>query len=86
MKLSMIKESGPSITIIGSIREERGLIHTQIFIENFNLLHFQQFFYALMRLYDGRRVMVVLDNFTVHHPKINSDFYTSDFKEIFLQP
>ena len=28
MKLSMIKERGPSITVIGAISEERGLVHS----------------------------------------------------------
>ena len=34
MKLSMIKERSPSITVIGAISEERGLIHSLIISEN----------------------------------------------------
>ena len=36
MKLSMIKERGPSITVIGAISHERGLVHSEVFQENNN--------------------------------------------------
>ena len=84
MKLSMIKERGPSIIVNGAISAERGLIHTQIFKENNNALHFQHFLYALKRKSAGRRVVVILENLRMHHAKILSDVYTSDFKELFL--
>jgi transposase len=86
MKLSIIKERGPSITVIGAISAEHGLIHTQIFKKNNNALHFQQFLYTLKRKCAGRRVVVILDNLRVHQAKILSDIYTSDFKEFFLPP
>jgi transposase len=86
MKLSMIKERGPLITVIGAISAERGLIHTQIYKENNNALHFQQFLFALKAKCAGRRVVVILDNLRVHHAKILSDVYTDDFEELFLPP
>ena len=86
MKLSMIKERGPSITVIGAISAERGLVHTQIFKENNNAQHFQQFLYALKARCPGRRVVVVLDNLRVHHAKILGEVYTEDFKELFFPP
>ena len=36
MKLSMIKNRGPSITVIGVISKERGLVHFEVFVENNN--------------------------------------------------
>ena len=70
MKLSMIKERGRSITVIGSISEERGLINSLIISENNNTLHFQKFLYGLKRKCKGRRVIIVLDNLRIHHAKL----------------
>ena len=86
MKLSMIKERGPSITVIGAISEERGLIHSLIISENNNALHFQKFLYGLKHKCRGRRVIVVLDNLRIHHAKLLNDVYDADFKELFLPP
>jgi hypothetical protein len=36
MKLSLIKSRGPSITVIGAISKERGLVHFEVFVENNN--------------------------------------------------
>ena len=36
IKLSLIKSGGPSITVIGAISKERGLVHFEVFVENNN--------------------------------------------------
>ena len=86
MKLSMIKERGPSITVIGAISHERGLVHSEVFQENNNAELFQHFLLKLREKCAGRRVVIVMDNLRVHHAKILSDIYTEDFKELFLPP
>ena len=43
MKLSLIKSRGPSITVIGAISQERGLVHFEVFVENNNANIFLNF-------------------------------------------
>jgi transposase len=43
MKLSLIKNRGPSITVIGAISRERGLVHFEVFVENNNANLFMNF-------------------------------------------
>jgi hypothetical protein len=84
MKLSLIKNRGPSITVIGAISRERGLVHFEVFVENNNANLFMNFIQALKNKCQGRRVVVVLDNLRIHHSKKLNEVYTKDFKELFL--
>jgi transposase len=84
MKLSLIKNRGPSITVIGAISRERGLVHFEVFVENNNANLFMNFIQALKNKCQGRRVIVVLDNLRIHHSKKLNEVYTKDFKELFL--
>ena len=43
MKLSLIKTRGPSITVIGAISKERGLVHFEVFVESNNSNLFMNF-------------------------------------------
>ena len=86
MKLAMIKERGPSITVIGAISEERGLVHSYITKENNDKTQFQHFLLGLKNKCKGRRVVVVLDNHPIHHARVLNDVYDSNFKELFLPP
>ena len=86
MKLSMIKERGPSITVIGAISEERGLVHSYITKENNDKMQFQHFLIGLKNKCKDRRVVLVLDNLPIHHAKLLNDVYDSNFKELFLPP
>ena len=86
MKLAMIKERGPSITVIGAISQERGLIHSFIFKENNDATQFQHFLFGLKHKCRGKRVIVVLDNLRIHHAKMLNDVYDDNFKEMFLPP
>ena len=47
MKLSLIKTRGPSITVIGAISKERGLVHFEVFVESNNSNLFLNFMHAL---------------------------------------
>ena len=47
MKLSLIKTRGPSITVIGAISKERGLVHFEVFVESNNSNLFLNFMQAL---------------------------------------
>ena len=86
MKLHMLKNRGPSITVIGAISKERGLVHLDVFQENNNAIHFQRSLQRLKAKCVGRRVVVVLDNLRIHHAKLLHDMYDENFKELFLPP
>lgn len=43
MKLSLIKNRGPSITVVGAISQKRGLVHFEVFVENNNSNIFSNF-------------------------------------------
>ena len=47
MKLSLIKTRGPSITVIGAISKERGLVHFEVFVESNKSNLFLNFMQAL---------------------------------------
>ena len=47
MKLSLIKTRGPSITVIGAISKERGLVYFEVFVESNNSNLFLNFMQAL---------------------------------------
>ena len=70
MKLAMLKYRGPSITVIGAISQERGLIYSKVSEENNNALHFQDFLIGLKAKCQGKRVVVILDNLRIQHAKI----------------
>ena len=84
MKLSLIKTRGPSITVIGAISKERGLVHFEVFVESNNSNLFMNFMQAVKTKCQGRRVVVVLDNLRIHHSKKLNQIYSKDFKEYFL--
>jgi len=84
MKLHMLKDRGPSITVIGAISQERGLVHIELLDDTNDKGHFQHFLIALKNKCQGRRVVVVLDNLRIHHAKVMDEVYDQDFKEMFL--
>jgi hypothetical protein len=84
MKLSLIKTRGPSITVIGAISKERGLVHFEVFVESNNSNLFINFMQAVKTKCEGGRVVVVLDNLRIHHSKKLNEIYNKDFKEYFL--
>jgi hypothetical protein len=47
MKLHLLKKRGPSITVIGAISQERGLVHLELLDESNNASHFQHFLISL---------------------------------------
>ena len=86
MKLLLLKTRGHSITIIGAISAERGLVHAEVFPESNDGEKFRNYMLALRSKCEGRRVLVVLDNLRIHHAKILSDVFTSNFQSKFLPP
>lgn len=84
MKLALSKIRGPSLTVIGAISEERGLVHFEIFDESNNSDLFSNFIIALKKKCEGRRVVVILDNLSIHATKKLEEVYDPDFKEMFL--
>ena len=47
MKLSLIKTRGPSITVIGAISKDRGLVHFEVYVKSNNSNLFLNFMQAL---------------------------------------
>ena len=86
MKLAMIKERGPSITVIGAISEERGLVYSYITKENNDRMQFQHFLIGLKNKCKGKRVVMVQGSHPIHHARLLNDIYDANFKELFLPP
>ena len=86
MKLLLLKNRGPSITVIGGISEQRGLVHHHIISESNTAAHFEDFIVGLKRKSEGRRTLIVLDNLKIHYAKKNNHLYSKDFKLLFLPP
>lgn len=84
MKLALVKNRGPSLTVIGAISKERGLVHFEVFEESNNSDLFTNFIINLKSKCEGKRVIVVLDNLKIHYTKKLEAVYDKDFKEMFL--
>lgn len=84
MKMTMIKGQTPSITVIGAISMERGLVHYEVLEEHNNTDVFLNFMTALKSKCEGKKVLVVLDNHTIHYSKKLDSVYDQNFKEMFL--
>jgi transposase len=84
MKLRMLKFRGHSITIIGAISMERGLIHFEIFDESNNSDHFGHFLIALKEKCQGRKVTIVQDNLRIHHSHAVQHIYNKVFTRTML--
>jgi len=82
MKLSMLKNRGPSITVIGAISQERGLVHLDVFEENNNAKLFQHFLIGLREKCKGMKVAVVQDNLRIHHAKLLEGTYNDEFQKL----
>ena len=85
MKLSMHKNRGPSITVIGAISQKRGMVHYEVFEGSNNAKTFESFLMKLKAKCLGRTI-AVLDNLKVHQAKLLERVYDANFKEMFLPP
>jgi hypothetical protein len=85
MKLRMPCNRGPSITVIGTISNKRGLIHLEVFQGTNNATIFHQYMARLKAKCIGRTI-VILDNLKIHHSKLLETVYDSNFKEMLLPP
>ena len=63
---------------------ERGLVHYEALEEHNNTDVFMNFMTALKRKCEGKKVLVVLDNHTIHYSKKLDEVYDQNFKEMFL--
>ena len=84
MKLRMLKFRGHSITIIGAISQERGLVYYEIFPESNNSERFGNFLLALKEKCRGRKAAIVQDNLRIHHARALSETYDENFRRIML--
>ena len=85
MRLCLQQNRGPSVTVIGAISEERGLVHSKVFVGSNNSDHFLDFLQGL-KARCGDRTVVVLDNLRIHYSKKLEAVYDDNFKEMLLPP
>lgn len=83
MRVCMQQNRGPSVTVIGGISEERGLVHAEVFVGSNNSDHFFEFLQGL-KARCGPRTVVVLDNLRIHWSKKLDAVYDDAFKEMRL--
>ena len=76
MKLPLLKTRGHSITVIGAISAERGLVHVEVMAESNNGETFRNFMLALKAKCVGRKVLIIQDNLRIHHAKVLHDMYS----------
>jgi hypothetical protein len=79
MKLSMLKFRGHSITLIGAISLERGLIHYEIFDDSNNADRFDHFLIGLKNKCQFKHVAVVQDNLRIHYANAVQGIYHMNF-------
>ena len=75
MKMNMIKGVTPSIHVIGAISMERGLVYYEILQDHNNAEVFMNFMKALKSKCEGMKVLVVLDNHSIHYSKKLDEIY-----------
>ena len=69
MTLKLVKNRGPSMTVIGGISTQKGLVHYEILTESNNADHFEHFLISLKNKSEGNKTLIVLDNLRVHYSK-----------------
>ena len=79
MKMSMLKFRGHSITLIGAISLERGLIHYEIFDDTNNADRFSHFLIGLKNKCQFKHVAVVQDNLRIHYANAVQGIYHMNF-------
>ena len=70
MKVELPNTRGQSISMIGALSIQRGLIHTSTFAGSNNTDTFHPFITKLKEKCVGHRCIVVMDNLSVHKSKL----------------
>ena len=86
MSLKLVKNRGPSISVIGGISRLRGLVHYDILTESNNSDHNEHFLIALKKKCQGSKTLIVLDNLRIHHAKKVQYIFDYNFQQMFLPP
>ena len=73
--MNMIKGLTPTIHVIGAISSERGLVYYEILQDHNNAEVFMNFMIALKSKCEGMKVLVVLDNHSIHYSKKLDEIY-----------
>ena len=79
MSLKLVKNRGPSMTVIGGISQLRGLVHYDIITESNNADNFEHFLIALKNKCEGRKTLLVLDNLKIHYSKKLHKIFDENF-------
>ena len=86
MTVSLSEKRGKSMTVIGAISKDRGLVHYEIVVGSNNADTFSKFLTDLRWKCRARKSVVVLDNLTVHKASKVIEVYNAWFKEMFVPP
>lgn len=84
MRLTIPDIRGSSITIIGAISEQRGLICYDLVMGTNNTQSFEHFIIKLKGMAQARKTIVVMDNLSVHKAKAVKRHFTFGFQQLFL--
>jgi transposase len=84
LRLPILQFRGHSITIIGAISQERGLVHYEIFDDHNNAERFGLFLNGLKNKCLDRKVAIVQDNLRIHHAESVKFIYNSKFVKMML--
>ena len=84
MTLKLVKNRGPSMSVIGGISNKRGLVNYDIITESNNAENFEHFLIKLKKKCDGIKVLLVLDNLRVHYSKKIQYLFDEKFHQMFL--
>ena len=82
----MVNSRRLSITVIGAIIEEIGIIHHHMICESNNTENFENFLLGKKTKCEEMRVIIILDNLRIYYSKKLNSIYTKDFKLMFLPP
>lgn len=77
---------GSSLSLLGAISQQRGLVHFEVIVGSNNAITFSNFISRLKDKSKGPSV-VIMDNLSVHKSKVVADLFDTDsFKQLFLPP
>ena len=79
MTLKLVKNRGPSLSVIGGISHTRGLVHYDILTESNNSDHYEHFLISLKNKCEGVKTLIVLDNQRIHYSKKVQYIFDQDF-------
>ena len=86
MFVTLPKDRGVSITLIGAISDKRGLIHAETMVGSNNQDTFKRFIAGLKAKCGDRRCVIIMENLSVHNARIVNEEFDRFFEKRLLPP